>query len=59
MTLSSRDVRALSASPGPGGVPLRPAEVDRITAVLNRSSTPRSARDSRDSAPPEDGLPHP
>ena len=39
MTVNARDVRALSSSPDPGGVPLPAAEVHRIAAVLNRSST--------------------
>lgn len=45
MTISSRDVRTLSSSPGPGGVPLPPDQVDRIAAVLNQHSTPEGAAD--------------
>ena len=39
MTITSRDVRALSSSPDPGGVLLPATEIDRIAAVLNRSTT--------------------
>jgi hypothetical protein len=39
MTINSRDVRLLSAGPGPGGVPLDADELDRIAAVQNRSCT--------------------
>lgn len=39
MTLSRDDVRAASGGPTRGGVPLPSAEVDRITAVLNSSSS--------------------
>ena len=39
MTITSRDVRALSSSPDPGGVPLPATEIDRIAAVLNRTTT--------------------
>ena len=46
MTISSQDVRALSSSSGPGGVPLPKNEVERIAAVLNRSSSDRSATES-------------
>jgi hypothetical protein len=45
MTISSRDVRTLSATPGPGGVPLPPDQVERIAAVLNRHSTRHRAPD--------------
>jgi hypothetical protein len=40
MTITPRDVRTLSSSPGPGGVPLPASQVGRIAAVLNRSTTP-------------------
>jgi hypothetical protein len=53
MTISSGDVRTLSATPGPGGVPLPPDQVERIAAVLNRHSTPRRAAD-----PPARRAPH-
>ena len=46
MTINAEDVRALSSSPGPGGVPLPATEVDRIAAVLNRN-TPARLRPSR------------
>lgn len=46
MSISAHDVRRLSSSPGPGGVPLTATEVDRVAAVLNRSSAPRSASDT-------------
>ena len=39
MTIDARDVRALSSSPDPGGVPLPPTELDRIAAVLNRANS--------------------
>ena len=39
MSINAQDVRTLSSDPGPGGVPLPASEVDRIAAVLNRSST--------------------
>ena len=58
MTVSSHDVRTLSAGAGPG-VPLPAAEVDRITAVLNRSGTPRSAAHLRDDTGPADSLGRP
>jgi hypothetical protein len=39
MTINAADVRALSTSPEPGGVPLPPTEVDRIAAVLNYANS--------------------
>ena len=43
MSINAQDVRTLSSEPGPGGVPLPATEVDRIAAVLNRSSTDQPA----------------
>jgi hypothetical protein len=37
MSINAQDVRALSASPDPGGVPLPTDELDRIATVLNRA----------------------
>ncbi len=45
MTISPHDVRALSATPGPGGMPLPVTELERIAAVLNQNSTPRPGSD--------------
>ena len=42
MTINAEDVRALSSSPGPGGVPLPATEVDRIAAVLNSANSAAS-----------------
>ena len=39
MSINAQDVRALSSSPDPGGVPLPTTELDRIANVLNRANS--------------------